>query len=654
MRLFSLRLCHVVLKALIWVVLVMIPTFSHADDAQSIRAMMKFTETGKWTDAQASARAAGPLAQTIYEWFALQRDDGSYEFGRYRDFLAQYGDWPSIRRIRTHAEQGMTADLSSTAVLDFFARNDPVTARGMIMYVRALTSSGQNERAVEKIAKWFPQANLSNDEQAQFIKVLGDMVDDRVLMKRLDRLLVTENYGQARLLARTMGAGVIKLADARIALAKTARGAEHQLTMVPREYASDPGLIYERLRWRRKKDQYEGMASLILGLPKDFKPYDSRAFSSEQQIAVQSLMNNGEFVEAYQVAVHVTHDDRFAKAQADWQAGFVALVYLKQPGRAFRHFENLYKSSISPLSRARAAYWSGEASTALGYPDVARAWYRTASAYRSNFYGQLAATKIPSGSQPYRQGPPLASMSEQQEFARNPLVRAARLFHEAGNDRLTDLFLARIAGVYKGRGPMLRLAVDLANDLNLTTDAVKISREASMDGVDFSDYVFPTLAGLSFNGVEPALVYAIIRQESAFDVEAVSGSGALGLMQLMPRTAKAVAKQEGRKHKNDWLTERPEHNIMVGTAYLRILVRKYKSYGLVAAAYNAGEGRVDSWLKKYGDPRRGEIGLVEWIERIPLYETRNYAQRVLEGVHVYRRKTGANLAPDADPLHLAH
>lgn len=625
---------------------------ARADDAQSIRSILKLSEAGKWTDAQSLGQSAGPLAQAIYEWLALQREDGSYEFSRYRQFLQDYPDWPYSRRIKTHAERVMTPDLSNQDVITFFAASDPVTARGMILYVNALNKSGQGTLAIEKVSQWFPRANISIDEQTQFLNALENAIAEKTRMKRLDWLLVTGNYTQAKALAKTMGSGVVKLADARIALAKSSRGAEHLLTTVPREYINDPGLIYERLRWRRKKDQYDGMASLILSLPGDFKPYDSRAFSNEQQIAVQALMNDGEFVEAYQVAVRIPHEDRFARAQTDWQAGFVALVYLKQPGRAFRHFESLYKSSISPLSRARAAYWSGEASMALGYPDVARAWYRTASAYRSNFYGQLAATKIPGGSQPYRQGPPLASMADQQEFARNPLVRAARLFHEAGNDRMTDLFLARIAGVYKGKGAMLRLAVDLANELNRTTDAIKISREASMDGVDFSDYVFPTLAGLSFNGVEPALVYAIIRQESAFDVEAESGAGALGLMQLMPRTAKAVAKQEGRKHQNGWLTERPEHNVTIGTAYLRILVRKYKSYGLVAAAYNAGEGRVDSWLKKYGDPRKGQIGLIEWIERIPLYETRNYAQRVLEGTYVYRRKAGVPVAPDADPLHL--
>lgn len=627
-----------------------------ADDSENLKKIIALGERGQWTEARQQADHSGQIVRAIYEWLVLQRSGESYPFERYRAFLLSNGDWPFARRIRANAEQGMVAGMPATETINFYRETDPVSARGMILLARAYQAQGQaqgqGDMARARVAKWFIEAGLVDDEQAMILNALGDEISDDVKGRRLDRLINTGQYTQAKAIARDLGEDVEKLADARMALARGDRGAERLSQQVPLAYRNDPGLVYERLKWRRRKDEFEDMSDLILRLPSDFRPYDSRAFSSEQQIAVQGLMNEKDFIKAYQTAVHINHDDRFARAQVDWQAGFIALTYLKQPGRAFRHFETLYKSSLSPLSRARAAYWAGESSLQLGYPDVARAWYRTASAYRGNFYGQLAATKIPPGAEPYRRGPPLASLKEQQEFARNPMVRAVRLLHDAGADKWDVVFLGRIAGVYKGNGPMLRLVVDLANDLKRTTDAVKISREAAMSGVDFSDYVFPTLPGLTFDGVEPALIYAIIRQESAFDPDAVSGSGARGLMQLMPQTAKTIAHREGQKHKVDWLTERPKHNVSIGTAYLRELVRKYQSYALVAAAYNAGETRVDGWLRKYGDPRAGQIGLIEWIERIPVYETRNYTQRVLEGTFVYRRKLDKAISVNADSLHL--
>jgi soluble lytic murein transglycosylase len=297
---------------------------------------------------------------------------------------------------------------------------------------------------------------------------------------------------------------------------------------------------------------------------------------------------------------------------------------------------------LSPLTRARAAYWAGVSSARLGYADVARAWTRVAAAYPANYYGQLAAKNLPAGARVRAGGPPIATPDDQTVFRRSDLPRLAELLRGAGDTVRAELFINRIADQHDDRAGVVRLTVDLALKLKLTSVAVKISREAAMDGLDFADHVYPVLSDLGAGDVELALVHAIIRQESGFDTDAMSTVGARGLMQLMPATAAGLARQKRADHRHDWLTSRPDHNVRLGRAYLRQLIDQFGDYALVAAAYNAGPSRVREWIKTIGDPRSGEIEMVDFIERIPFYETRNYVQRVVEGVTVYR---GVLLAP---------
>ena len=126
-----------------------------------------------------------------------------------------------------------------------------------------------------------------------------------------------------------------------------------------------------------------------------------------------------------------------------------------------------------------------------------------------------------------------------------------------------------------------------------------------------------------------------------FDTKALSTAGARGLMQLMPATAKRMAKQVGRSYSLDTLTAEPKYNVTLGAHYLNSLIEDYNGfYPMAIAAYNAGPGRVKEWNAKFGDPRRGEIDVIDWVEQIPFYETRNYVQRVMETYFIYRIKHG--------------
>ena len=130
-----------------------------------------------------------------------------------------------------------------------------------------------------------------------------------------------------------------------------------------------------------------------------------------------------------------------------------------------------------------------------------------------------------------------------------------------------------------------------------------------------------------------------------FNPEAESGVGARGLMQLMPRTAKDVAKKLDIRYAESQLMD-PTYSLKLGTEYIQEQIDHFNgSYILALAGYNAGAGRVREWIGLYGDPRSSNIDPIDWVELIPAHETRNYVQRILENIQVYRAKLAGGQAP---------
>ena len=233
--------------------------------------------------------------------------------------------------------------------------------------------------------------------------------------------------------------------------------------------------------------------------------------------------------------------------------------------------------------------------------------------------------------------PPKITPQEEAAFNNNELIQTARLFHMAGMQRTSSDFIQAFVSQNKTAKGYL-FGAELASEFNQFNTSVRIAKNATQEGMFLTAQSYPVIADkLRGINLEWSLVHALIRQESVFDFDARSPAGALGLMQLMPATARETAQKLGIPHSTVWLTERPEHNIRLGTVYLEQMLNRYKgAYPLAIAAYNAGPGRVDQWLKIYGDPRKGEIDIIDWIELMPIYETRNYVQRVVEGTYVYR------------------
>jgi soluble lytic murein transglycosylase len=621
---------------------------------QTIVDMIRAAREGRWSKARDLAAAARePLAGAIYAWLVYDDSRDTVEFSKIETFLSTHPDWPHRKRMKLLAEKSLPPTLSDSRTLAFFKTEPPVTAPCMRLYVDALIRAKREKDARVTLEYWWRSTPLPASEQAEFLSRYGHLISKDSHRIRIDALLEAQGYTAARALAPHVGKGFESVVEVRIAIARGKPGVNALIDRIPTQYLHDPGLDYDRLVYRRRAEDNDAAITILNREPEAAKLSDPAAWWKERQIIARRLVEQGQARRAWMLVKGRGRASPETKAEAEWLAGWIAFKFLKKNPEAFLHFETLYNESASPLSRARAAYWAALVSRAMGRKDVAARWFEAAAVYQTAFYGQMAAASLPPGQVPPAPSDPVADVKARVAFGHDGLVQAARLFDAAGWHDRTALFLSALTE--RARTPQdYWLAADLAFDLGHVDGAVRIARKAGSKGIVLSEYAWPTqIARMRGVGLEWALVHALIRQESGFDSDARSSAGALGLMQLMPATAREVARREGISHRTDWLV-RPDHNIRLGTAYFQELLERFDgSYALALAGYNAGPARVDRWIAQFGDPRDGSTDLAQWVERIPISETRNYVQRVLEGVYVYRIKLKDVQKRFNIPLHVA-
>jgi soluble lytic murein transglycosylase len=619
----------------------------------SIVYALKLASQDRWSDARQQITPGNDtLEQKILNWMEYKNGVSGVRFQDIAAFVRNNPDWPLIDKLRMQAEKVMPSGMGDQAVIDWFKENQPITPVGMDSYAQALINSGSQDEARKALREWWPDANLTRDQQKNFFVQYEAYLDRASNLQRFNALLHDGEYSNARGMISVLGKGYAELAEARIALSEGAGDVNGVISAVPANLQGDEGLLYERLRWRRRNDVNDG-ALQILAEPLNYADmYDPDAWWQERNIMARRLIEEKQYAKAYDLVRKHGQREGLPFAQAEWQAGWLALQFLNKPWEAFEHFEKVYHKVETPISKSRAAYWAGRASDKLGHAEVSKKWYTVAAQTQTTFYGQLAAAAL--GNPQVLAKPSLASAKNSGGSVAE-LLKAADYFAQAGLRSESSSFLIRIAGIAKGPDDFL-LAAQKASKLHLDHVAIRIAQDAEKKNIILPDQAYPLVDNYlrGVNDVEWALVHALIRQESRFDDQAISPAGARGLMQVMPGTAKEVARKAGIAHQTEWLTTRPDHNIKLGTKYIAQMVDRYNgNYALALAAYNAGPGRVDRWVKEFGDPRKGEINLVDWIELIPIYETRNYVQRVMEGVYVYRLRLKNIQREHNIPIHIA-
>jgi len=611
-------------------------------DFQAARSMLATAQSGDWNRAYAEAAAIGdPSLLKILRWMDYSRPGAPGRFSDIADFIEKNTDWPRQRALRKHAEEALAGEPDGLAA-DWFKRFPPVSAVGKVRSAEVLLNSGDLENGVAALRAAWIDGDFAPLDERNFLARHSVSIRAEDNEQRLERLLWDGQYDAARRMLPLVPTDWRDLGEARLALAALAPNAEALAARVPVKLRADPGLIYEELRWRTRKDMPGAAIQILLSHPGDLvRP---AAWWAERQTIARRVLATGNAALAYRLVEQHGLIEGNSYADAEFLLGFIALRYMNNPELAFDHFSRILTRVSTPYAKARAGYWGGRAAEAQTKSDVAAKLYTAAADYMVTFYGQLAAHRLGRDAPPHPVPEPAPDPAELARFDQNEVVRAARIFLKLGYRDQSKAFLLNIAE--KTTAPVQFAMLATLAEINGRIDlAIAVAKRAIDAGTPLMIHGYPVTAVPSGGTVEHALLFAITRQESAFDRDAVSRAGARGLMQLMPATASDIANKLQLPFSVERLTADGTYNVLLGRGYLETLLDDFGgSYALAIAGYNAGPGRVRQWLHDYGDPRGGKIEMVDWIESIPIGETRNYVQRVLENLQIYRGQVGRNTA----------
>ena len=590
----------------------------------------------RWAEAEAAAAALpDPLARKLVQYFRVLTP-GAATAGEIAAFMAENPSWPQgpllVRRLRDAATASGDASPVSTP-----CRLQPATG------VRCPND------ALEARAAWV--RGVDGPAEVAFIRQWGRFLMPEDQWSRFDRLAWTDKGAPggpaARQAMRLNPAGQVA-AQVRLALRRDDPTAPALVAALPPAARTEPALVLDLARWYRRagldKDAANVWTTVGTAAEAAAPPDRRAAYWSERNELARRLLRFGNPADAYAVVNGAVRAGE-AGLDAEFLAGWIALRRLDQPEVAARHFTALAGLSRAAITQGRAGFWLGRSRAAAGDPDGAHTAYLAAAAWPMTYYGQLAASALGEDAGALSQrilsehGPGWTEDAAT-AFAGQELVRAAALLVAWGEPRRARPFLLRLDDL--ADGPEMRaLAARFAGDLGLPDQAVAIARRAGRDGVVLGEAGWPRPVSPPEGIVEPAVALGLIRQESSFDAGAGSPVGARGLMQLMPATAAAVARRLNEPASVPALTADPAYNMRLGTAYLRGLMDQFDgALPLALAGYNAGPQRVQAWLTAQGDPLAGGVDMLDWIEMIPFNETRNYVQRVIENIVIYRAQRG--------------
>jgi soluble lytic murein transglycosylase len=618
---------------------------SISDRDQAVKVMTAVRKK-KWHRAQRLIKKIdAPLAHKLLDWLYFVERGNDASFAEISSFIQTNPDWPRQGALLHRAEAAIDDAVGTDARLTWFKQHPPVSGSGKIRHAEALMASGSKAQAIQLLRNAWVNENFPYRLEQKTYKRYRKLFSRELHQARLDRLLWEGRRQPARRMLERVGKDWKRLGDARLSLRRRSAEVDRKVAKVPDLFKSHPGLVYERARWRRRKNLDETARDLLLangtlGDGELHPAYAARVWT-ERAIQTRKALASGEITNAYRLASEHGLSVGAKLAQAEWLAGWIALRHLAEPDAAYQHFLRLHDTVRYPISISRAAYWAARAAADMKDVELAADWYEKAALHRATYYGQLAAQELAASVSVDLASQPVATGTVAKSLRSHELHQIALMLKELDEGKRLRPFILRLFEL-DPTAPRAALVADLARSLGRTDLAVTVTKRGARQGLIFPNRGYPVIdlpaAGDTTSEPEAALVLALSRQESAFNPKAVSRAGARGLMQLMPGTARATARMIRVKYSRKRLTD-PKYNTALGRAHLRTLLEAFDgSYVLSLAAYNAGKHRVKRWLKDYGDPRHPDADPIDWVESIPFEETRNYVQRVLEGVQIYRHR----------------
>ena len=608
-------------------------------EASALAAALKAVDEGRIADARAMvANFRNPLLTRIVDWAVLRvaaKTDA--DFAATWRFLRENPDWPEPEVLRRQAEDRLGPETPAAEVFRYFTAFPPLTSTGHMRRLDAAQTASPGDVAKFARESW-KNATFRNSDENDFLNRYGHLLTGADHIARFDRILQGGRPQVARDLLSKLPPDYQPLANARLAMATRAADAGTLVRAVSPARLDEPAVKLERAQWLRRSGNLDE-AKAIMASP---VANQTDAWWNERNQLARDLLAANRAADAYAVAAAHGQSKGVAFAEAEFLAGWIAFRQLKKTAEGQKHFQKLYDGVSTDISRSRAAYWLGRTNESAGRTKEASDWYAKAAGMGQTFYGQLAQRKLPGtppGTAAKLPSDPAPSAADRQALGAREFTTIARILGQAGDADRTRLFLLRLATQVTAPGETALLA-QLAVELRRPDVGLTVARRAATNGVTLFDASFPMVDLGNTGALERALALAVTRQESSFNAAAVSPSGALGLMQLLPGTARDVAGRVGVPFIQEKLTRDPAYNVQLGSQYMSEMLQRFGgSYEIALAAYNAGPNRVARWLESsMGDPRNGKIDMVDWIELIPLRETRNYVQRIMEGVVVYRSR----------------
>ncbi len=623
------------------------PTAASGPDFGTVKQALELIRRGKSGEATSvEANIHDPAAKKLVEWAILRSDENTAGFGRYVAFLSVNPGWPSAGMLRRRAEAALLQEGRGPAtVLAFFAKTQPMTPRGRFALARALLAQGDRAAAQFYVREAWRFDAFPEELESQALAAFGDFITPADHVARMDDRLSFQDIEGGMRMARRLGAVEMAIARARAAVITKAGNAGQLLDAVPEEGRGDPGYMFSRIQWLRRNERIPEAAGLLLAAPRDPAVlHNLDEWWIERRLICRKMLDLGDPQTAYRIARDAAPPPRENyRGEQQFTAGWIALRFLNDPQLAMPHFAGIAQGITNPITLARSEYWQGRAAEAAHRLEQARAHYEASARYPTAYYGQIARGRLGLAEIALRRLPELSS-AQHGALADLDVLRAAEMLYAAGAHHLILPFVADLGD----RMPDAHALEALARITESHEDAramLLVGKGALAQGLALDAYAFPTFGVPHFGAIGPevdrSIIYSIVRQESAFDQNDVSTAQAMGLMQVTPEAGRHVAGRFGVRYDQKKLRHDAVYNTQMGAAELGELFQIYRgSYILAFAAYNAGQGRVKEWLERYGDPRDPAVDPIDWVERIPFAETRNYVERVMENLQVYRIRLG--------------
>ena len=597
----------------------------------------------KWKAAlKTSKKARDKVLYNLVNYIYLKQPSNQASFYDYTTFIDANPDFPRINRLRYLAEHKININTNTPiSIIKWFNGEKPLSDFGKIKLGEVYLLQDKVDEGSKLIKEGWIKAKLTKNDLRYLRKKYKKIITVEDNINRADWHAWEGKHWDVKRMLRYLPKDYTTLYNARQILMSQSYGVDTAIKNVDPKFKNNIGLKYDRLKWRRRRGRVEPSLEILFEIPKDPKKLvRPEKWWKERHILSRSLIYKKKYALAYKVSSNHSMIEGSYYAEAEWLSGWIALTFLNDPNMALQHFKNFHNNVGYPISLSRGGFWIGKTYKEMNNKDKSIEWFTKASKFLNTYYGQLAFLEIDPNQMFALEKQKKISEKYVKEFKNNRLVKIVKILNDLEKSKHTKDFIKHLASLNIDKGSEI-LSGNLAITIKRYDYAIQVAKEASYKKRFHNEINYPIIqTPVAVNNKKmpsPELILSVIRQESEFDQRANSYVGARGMMQLMTYTAKLVAKQAKLPYSKKRLTKDPIYNIKLGSYYLAGLLEEYEgSYPFSLAAYNAGPKRVKYWKKINGNPQKKQISYIDWIELIKFKETRNYVQRVLENINVYR------------------